>query len=477
MHLLSDILTYIRRIIKSPSNNVINDNLLIDYVNRFWISDVDARMQLFDLKTKYQFQTVPGVDQYNMPLYNIQPDSAQAASSIQSPISFYPVYQGFLDPCYINGVLAPLQTRREAFFNNNWNVVQNLECVARGDGVSSNYTFNVPIISNEPQIPLNPPLQGLLRGHVDITGIISTGNNIDPPTGTTINLAIPSTSIYPAVYITAIDANGNSVVVQDSGQFLSTNANVGLLMNPGPAPFGYSAMSNGYVTSFAITGATQANLLVLTTTSTFAIGQQVTINNVLGMTELNGNTYTVTANSGTTLTLNVNSTAFAAYVSGGTASSIANYVNYFTGQVNVTFPSAIPAGNFIGIQCYYFQSGLPRTMLYYNNVLTLRSPPDRQYLVELDAYLSPSAFLNTSQAVQFGYMSEYIARGAARKILSDTGDIEQFQFYEPLFREQEILVWKRSQRQFTNNRTQTIYSQGSGMGQNFSNNSFGGTSS
>ena len=34
--------------------------------------DVDARLQLFDLKTTYQFQTSPGVDQYNMPLYNIQ---------------------------------------------------------------------------------------------------------------------------------------------------------------------------------------------------------------------------------------------------------------------------------------------------------------------------------------------------------------------------------------------------------------------
>ena len=100
-------------------------------------------------------------------------------------------------------------------------------------------------------------------------------------------------------------------------------------------------------------------------------------------------------------------------------------------------------------------------------------PPDRQYLVELDAYLTPSAFLTTSQAVQFGYMSEYIARGAARKILSDTGDIEQFQFYEPLFREQEILVWKRSQRQWTNNRTPTLYSQGFGLFGN-ANSSLGG---
>jgi hypothetical protein len=56
-------------------------------------------------------------------------------------------------------------------------------------------------------------------------------------------------------------------------------------------------------------------------------------------------------------------------------------------------------------------------------------------------------------------MCEYIARGAARKILADTGDIEQFQFYEPLFREQEMLVWKRSQRQFTATRTQTIFSE------------------
>lgn len=76
----------------------------------------------------------------------------------------------------------------------------------------------------------------------------------------------------------------------------------------------------------------------------------------------------------------------------------------------------------------------------------------------MDAYLSPAAFLNSSSAIQFAYMSEYIARGAARKILSDTGDIEQFQFYEPLFKEQELLVWKRSQRQFTATRTGTIFS-------------------
>lgn len=43
-----------------------------------------------------------------------------------------------------------------------------------------------------------------------------------------------------------------------------------------------------------------------------------------------------------------------------------------------------------------------------------------------------------------------------------------------LFLEQEILVWKRSQRQFTNNRTETLYSQGFGQGFGNANSTLGG---
>lgn len=391
MNLLSNVITYVRRIIKSPSNATITDNLIVDYINRFWTIDVDARMQLFDLKTKYSFQTTPGVDQYNMPLYDVQTEPGS------QNINFYPVYQGFVSPAYINGIQVPLQTQKNTFFNIFPNVVQNLQAVAVGDGGAS-YSFTLPILSNPP-VPSNPPIQSILRGHVDIAGIISTGSNTDPPTSATINTLIPSTSIQAAVYITAIGSSGANIVVTDSGQFLTSNVNYGLLMTPGTAPFGYSALSGGYSTTL-------------------------------------------------------------------------NTINYLTGDINVTFPSSVPSGANINVQCLYFQSGLPRSILFYNNTLTLRSPPDKQYLVELDAYLSPSAFLSTSQAVPFAYMSEYLARGAARKILSDTGDIEQFQFYEPLFREQELLVWKRSQRQWTNNRTETLYSQG--FAQGLGNNSFGG---
>lgn len=357
--------------------------------------DVDARMQLFDLKTKYQFQTQPGVDKYNMPLYDVQTEPGNQT------IQMYPMYQGFLSPAYINGIQVPLYTQKNNFTNIWINVVQNQLAVAIGDGTAGPYTINLPILPNASQ-PVNPPYNGLLRGHVDMAGIIATGSNIDPPVGTTLDTSIPITSIDPQVFITTQDANGANMIVQDSGQFLNTNVNYGLLMSPGTAPFGYNVLPGGY-----------------TTTS--------------------------------------------------------NTVNYFTGVATVTFPTVVPDGVNINAQCFYFESGLPRGILFYNNVLTLRSPPSQQWLVELDAYLTPAAFLQTGAAIQFAYMAEYIARGAARKILSDTGDVEQFQFYEPLFQEQELLVWKRSQRIWTSNRTTTIYSTGTNMGQLGFNNLGGGS--
>ena len=131
MNLLSDVLTYIRRIIKSPSNAVISDNLLIDYVNRFWIMDVDARIQLFDLKTKYSFQTTPAVDQYNMPLYDVQTQPGGQS------IGMFPVYQGFTGPVYVNGIQAQFYTEKSLFFNAWPNYVQYLQNLGTGDGITT----------------------------------------------------------------------------------------------------------------------------------------------------------------------------------------------------------------------------------------------------------------------------------------------------------------------------------------------------
>lgn len=409
MHLLSDIITYVRRIIKSPSDATVSDNLIIDYINRFYITDVQARIQLFDYKTKYQFMTQAGVDQYNMPLYDVQTESTTG----DPQIGIFPVYQGFVGPAYVDGIQVPLQTQKSGFFNIWPNIVQENRVIAIGNDSPGPYLLRFPIVPNRYPIPINPPVNCILRGHINITGIISTGNNQDPPIidgfGAQIE-TIPTTSVFPAVYFTSIDATGAPVVICDSGQFLTGHVNHGLLMKPGSAPYGNLTLPNG------------GNL----TSGPYAFNQ--------------------------------------------------NTINYFDGTAhNVYFPVDIPAGAEISATCYFFQTGLPRSILYYDNTLTFRSPPDRQYLVEIDAYLSPAAFFNTAAAIPFGYMAEYLARGAARKILSDTADADQLAFYEPLFKEQEMLVWKRSQRQWTASRTQTIYSEGINQGQNGFNNIGGST--
>ena len=388
MNYLSDLITYVRRIIKSPSDAVITDALIIDYINRFYLNDMDARIQLFDLKTKYQFQTTPGWDQYNMPMYDVQ---TQPGDQL---IANFPVYQGFMSPAFVNGIEIPFYTQRTDFFNLWPNYVQSLAPAAYGTGVAGSYQISLPYF---PAIP----------GHVSISGIIDTGANVDPPISSTFNNAIAVSSTFSAVYFTTMDDTGANLVVADSGQFLNGNQGYGLLMRPGNAPYGNQGLNNTY------------------------------------------GPYSITNNT----------------------------VNYATGIANITFTAAdgseaiIPAGTPINAQCYFWNQGIPRSLLFYNNTITVRPPPDIQYLVELDAYLTPAAFLNSANAIPFGYMSEYIARGAARKILSDTGDMDQFAFYEPLFKEQETLVWKRSQRQFTSTRTQTIFSDSQGFGGGFGGNS------
>lgn len=341
--------------------------------------DVDARVQLYDLKTNYTFQTTPGIATYNMPLYNtqIEPGTQSIAS--------FPMYQGFSMPAYVNGIQVPIYTQQESFWNLWPNYIQFLNPAGTGNG-GTNYTIS---LAEAPAIP----------GHLDMTGIIANINNgngnSDPyfanslpldTSNTFVNL--PTTSFYPGVYFTAKAANGQLIQVCDSGIFLQTNTTgdlYGLLMAPGNGPFGNLPLSGGYSTSL-------------------------------------------------------------------------NTINYATGVATFNFPASVPAGNNINAESQFFQQGLPRGILFYNNTLTIRPPPDISYNIQLGAYLTPAAFLNTGSAIPFGYMAEYIARGAARKILADTGDTEQFMFYEPLFKEQETLVWKRSQRQFTANRTGTIFS-------------------
>jgi hypothetical protein len=84
-------------------------------------------------------------------------------------------------------------------------------------------------------------------------------------------------------------------------------------------PLGFNQLPASALTG-SITAATKANPAVITSNSHgLTAGQRVKITSVVGMTELNNNTYTVANPTTNTFELlGINSTAFTTYVSGGT---------------------------------------------------------------------------------------------------------------------------------------------------------------
>jgi hypothetical protein len=107
--------------------------------------------------------------------------------------------------------------------------------------------------------------------------------------------------------------------------FITTHGMTGLMCYEG----GYSPDYTAAAITRTISAASKAAQCVLTLSSSSGVGlppagSTITISGVVGMTELNGNTYTVVSSSGNwnqagnTITIAVDSTGFTTYTSGGT---------------------------------------------------------------------------------------------------------------------------------------------------------------
>jgi len=329
--IFSDIEQWVRRIIKAPSVQSITSKTIGDYVNRFYVYEVPQRLQLFELKRQYTFETIPNIFEYQFDYQN---------------------YQDLRPPVYVDGVQIGFFQSNDQFYKIYPELVLNEQPI-QGNGTTGPYTLTVA------QYPI-------LRAFVD-----DLGNRL------------------PYVYITYTDTNSYTHYIVDSGTTSASNANQGIL-----------------------------------------IETDATFQTVLGPAIVNGG-------SGT--------------------------VNYLTGVCTFTTLSNVLSESNINTQCSPYSSGIPRICLFFNNTIKLYPVPDRTYKVQLDTNITPAQFLQTNSSLQFAYMSEWIARGAARKILSDNSDVEQFNFYEPFFREQENFVLRRTSRQNAIQRTPTIFSSQTGQ--------------
>jgi hypothetical protein len=136
-----------------------------------------------------------------------------------------------------------------------------------------------------------------------------------------------------------------------------------------------------------------------------------------------------------------------------------NTINYLTGEFTITFNGAPGSGQGIFSQTVPQIPAIPQALLFYDETFIVRPIPDMPYAINFEAYMRPTYLMSGNQNADLQESWQYIAYGAARKILQDRVDMDTVALLEPEYKKQEALVLRRTLVQNATQRTATIYTE------------------
>jgi len=93
----------------------------------------------------------------------------------------------------------------------------------------------------------------------------------------------------------------------------------------------------------------------------------------------------------------------------------------------------------------------PTYILYYNNSLTFRNPPNTSYSVKIAAY-QVEVMVDPNTGLNQEYLFRYIAYGTALDIFSDFGETDKWNEIYPMYKRYRALVYARTYQQYQNQR-------------------------
>jgi len=93
----------------------------------------------------------------------------------------------------------------------------------------------------------------------------------------------------------------------------------------------------------------------------------------------------------------------------------------------------------------------PLSVLYYNNELIFRGPPDQLYHIKIAAYQVELQITDPTGLNQ-DYLYRYICYGAALDIFSDFGEMDRWREIWPVYQRYRALVYSRTNNQYQNQR-------------------------
>jgi len=132
-------------------------------------------------------------------------------------------------------------------------------------------------------------------------------------------------------------------------------------------------------------------------------------------------------------------------------------VNYVTGSYS--FALVIPSGAAIYASVVPYQSSRPTDVIFYNQQITFRPVPQQVYQVEFQISQQPTDLIANSDAPELDEWYLFICAIAAKLIYTDFPDPEGMAYLMPIYQDQLQMAQRRSLRQMSSQRAQTIFSQ------------------
>ena len=133
-------------------------------------------------------------------------------------------------------------------------------------------------------------------------------------------------------------------------------------------------------------------------------------------------------------------------------------INYVTGVYTFDFATAPANGAVVYSHTIVYETGVPSSVLFSGDTFTFRMVPDKAYRVEVGVYRRPTQLLAVGNMPELTQWWQFIAYGAAKKVLEDRSLMQTLEKIMPEFENQKEQVLTRSVRQMTSQRTKTIYS-------------------
>ncbi len=99
-----------------------------------------------------------------------------------------------------------------------------------------------------------------------------------------------------------------------------------------------------------------------------------------------------------------------------------------------------------------FVTQRPVDVLYWNNELIFRGPPNETIAIKITAYKVEAILAGNGDAIKNAYFWRYVAYGGSLDLFSDFGEMDNYNKYYPVFRRYRSLVYARTNQQLMSER-------------------------